>query len=144
MTTQSTYSERMPKATPGLIAGSDYNTATGVNEDAVALAFGVPVHQGVEDNGVKKAGVLANFRGVTVRDITLGAEKDAYPQYANVGLLNRGQIWVRPSVAVTPTDPVHYNGTTGDWLITGQQGPIVGAKWRTSAGPGEDALLELT
>ena len=140
---QRDYSERIDKPRAGTIKGSNFQTKTGNCEVALGLAFGVPVSQGVGDIGLLLAGAIGAFLGVTTRDIALGAEQDRYNQYQNVGYLTQGEIWVVASVAVSPADPVHFNATTGAWLITGGTGPIVGARWRTTAAPGEVAVLEL-
>ena len=146
---QTTYGERMLPPSPGTIAGSDFNTKTGTCEEAAGIGFGKPVSQGVNsDKGVALAGALADFLGISVRDIaahrlqaSVGA--DEYSQYSNMGYLSRGQIWVEASVAVEAGDPVHFNATTGVWLITGGTGPIPGARYVTSGGAGDRVLVEL-
>jgi hypothetical protein len=103
-----------------------------------ALASGRPVSQGAGDKGVVLGGALADFLGISVRDITLvdSSVLDKYPRYKNMAYLNSGQIWVEASVAVGAGDPVHYDTTTGAWKISGGIGPIVGARYVTSGAAG--------
>ena len=137
---QSTYSERIDKPRAGTIAGSDYNTKTGISEEADGIGFGLAVSQGAGDQGVTLGG--AAFLGVSVRDITLGAEVDVYPQYANVGVLTRGQIWVSPVTAVVAGAAVKYDTTTGRFDdSTGTT--IPGARWVDSADADGAARIEL-
>jgi hypothetical protein len=143
MSIQTTYDERIGVPRAGTIGGSDFNTKTGIVETAAGIAAGLAVSQGVADKGVVIGGLLVDFLGVSVRDITLGAETDVYPQYKNLGYISRGQIWVVASVAVAADDPVHYVQATGAFTNTGAIGPIVGARWVTSAASGERALIEL-
>lgn len=143
MAVQSTYSERMAAPSPGVIGGSDYDTITGLCESAApgGIPFGRAVSRGtLSDKGVVLGGALAGFRGVSVKENTLGAEQDKYLPPNNVGILQRGQIWLEPSVAVASDDPVHYDTTTGIFKISGGIGPIKGARWVTSCGIGGRAL----
>lgn len=140
---QTTYPSTMPKATAGLVKSSDHAAHTGVVETAAGIGFGKPVAQGAADNGVIAADTLAKFLGISVRDNAVAAETDLYPQYANMGYLKRGQIWVVVGADVVPGDPVHFNPTGGVWLKTGQQGPIPRARYATTAANGELALIEI-
>ena len=142
---QSTYAENIDAARAGLLAGCDYNIDTGIVETAAGIGFGLAVSQGsVSDKGVVLGGALAGFRGISVRDVTLGAEVDAYAQYKNLGVITRGKVWVTVAVAVAPNDPVHYVSATGAFTNTGDIGPILGARYVTTAGIGELAQVELS
>lgn len=147
MSIQTSYSERISPPSPGTIAGADYNTHTGNCETSAGIGFGLPVSQGTGDKGVVLGGALADFLGITVKDITLVASAsefvDKYEQYKNVGYIGRGQIWVLASVAVSAGDPVHYVSATGAWKMSGDIGPIVGARYVTSGGAGDRVLVEL-
>jgi len=140
---QTTYVEGMPKAAAGLVKSSDHAIHTGVVETTDGIGFGLPVAQGAADNGVIAADTLAKFLGISVRDVTVAAETDKYPRYANMGYLKRGQIWVVAGAQVVAGDPVHFNPTGGVWLKTGQQGPIPRARYATSAAIGEFVLIEI-
>jgi len=150
MTTQTTYSERIAPPMPGVIAGNMDNarTATGICETASpGIPFGRAVSIGaLSDQGIVLGGVLAGFRGISIRDVTLRGDLaviDAYLPPNSMGVLEKGDIWVEPAVAVDVTDPVHYIQATGVFTITGGIGPIIGAKWKTSCGIGGRAIVSL-
>jgi len=141
MAVQTSYSERMSPPGPGTISGSDFDTVTGLCETASpGIPFGRAVSQGtLSDKGVVLGGTAAAFRGVSVRDITLGAEQDAYLPPNNVGILKKGEVWLEPSVAVAANDIVHFDTATGIFKISG--GILVkGARWVTSCGVGGRAI----
>lgn len=134
---QTEYNENMKAPSPGTISSSDYDTRTGICETAAGIGFGLAVSQGtLSDKGVVIGGTLAKFRGISVKDITLGhrTDVDEYHQYDNVGYLSRGTIWVSPADAVAANDPVHFDGSTGRLTNAGGIGPIPGARWITSSG----------
>jgi hypothetical protein len=146
---QTSYSERMAPPSPGTISGTYDKGETGICETASpGIPFGRAVSQGtLSDQGVILGGTLAAFRGVSIRDITLGAEQDAYLPPNNVGVYMRGQIWVEPGEAVTADSPVYFNGATGVFYMAatgGALGPIKGARWKTSCGIGGRAVLDLS
>jgi len=138
ITTQSAYSETIAVGLPGQIVNQrNFDSITRTCEPAT-LAFGVACKQGTDrTHGVTVGGVLADFLGVTIRDVTLvdtvSANVDKYEVGNNVGILTEGEIWVSVSVDVTPDDPVHYNATTGVFAISGGTGPVVGARWMSSS-----------
>lgn len=144
---QTEYNATIEPGLPGLVVGSDWNADTGIVETAAGLAFGIVVCQGtVSDKGIKIGGALSTYRGVTIRDITLvhaAALLDKYAQYENAGVLTRGKIWVLTGGAVAPGDPVHFVAATGVLKASGDIGPIVGARWVTTAASGELAVVEL-
>lgn len=149
MTTQTTYSERMAPPSPGTIAGQDYQTDTGICEQASpGIPFGRAVSQGsLSDQGVILGGTAAGFRGLSVRDITLRGDLavvDAYLPPNSVGLLTEGPMWVEPATAVSANDAVYFNGTTGQ-LSNNASGTqlIKGARWKTSCGVGGRAIVEI-
>lgn len=143
---QSTYAEGMTRAVAGMVANmTNYDADTRNCETAAGIGFGKPVGQGTAENGGVLAGPLAGFVGVSVRDVTLVSDTaDEYQENDNMAVLTEGDINVVVSVAVLVTDPVHYNATTGAWLITGGEGPIVGARWMKGAGIGGVAVLRLS
>lgn len=145
---QSAYSERMVEGLPGQVANmTNWDADTRTCETAAGIGFGLPVGQGSADKGAVLAGALAGFVGVSVRDVTLDhdtAALDEYSQNENMAVLTEGDIWVTTSVAALPSDPVHYNATTGAWLITGGEGPIVGARWMRSSAIGGRNVLRLS
>lgn len=152
MATQTSYSERMAPPMAGVVAGQMDNarTTTGICETASpGIPFGRAVSQGsASDQGVIIGGTLAGFRGVTIRDVTLRGDRaadelDAYQVPDNVGILESGDIWVEPTVAVAANDVVWFNATTGTFNISTGIGPIPGARFKTSCGIGGRAILSL-
>jgi hypothetical protein len=77
---------------------------------------------------------------VSVKSSALGAEQDVYLPPDDMTILQRGQVWLEPSVAVNANDPVHFNGSTGVFTNTGGVGPVKGARWVTSCGIGGRAI----
>lgn len=138
---QSTYSETMKAPSPGTISSSDYNTITGLAEGG-DIGFGLAVSVGTVatkgDKATVVGGTLDKFKGISVRDIAAlrpADNSDKYRETANMGILQRGQIWVEPGEAVVADDPVFFNGTTGVLMKSntgGALGPIKGARWVTS------------
>jgi len=144
---QTTYREQMLDNSPGTLQGSDYNTETGICETVAGIPFGRAVSQGAEsDQGVIIGGSLAAFRGVAMKDVTLGAEQDTYLVPNNVGIMNRGTIWVEPNEAVTADAAVYFVAATGVFSdnASGAVGPIKGARWKTSCAANGRALLQLS
>jgi hypothetical protein len=146
---QTDYPSTMRKGLPGLIQGSDYNSRTGIVETEAGIGFGLPVSQGASEKGVVLGGALADFAGITIRDVAIGAEAgaagDKYPNTKNAGILTRGKIQVVAGAnGIVAGDPVHYNATTGVWLKTGQQGPIPHARYASNGDQGDIVEVELT
>jgi len=146
MAYQTEYKEQMVDNTPGTIAGNFDNarSSTGTCETEAGIGFGLAVSRGtLSDRGTVLGGTLTGFRGCSIKDITLGAEQDKYLPPNNMGVLESGEIWVEPAVAVDIGDPVHFNGATGVWSNTGGIGPVLGARWKTSCESGGRAILQL-
>jgi len=105
------YDARIAQALPGMIANSrPGDGVTVIIEDAAGVGFGVPVFQGVKDNGAT-ATPSAKFLGITPIDITLvhkGADVDRYKQGENATAKRGGVIWVtNGAAAVVKGDPVY-------------------------------------
>lgn len=150
MTTQTTYNERIAPNGPGVVAGNMDNAkvTTGICETASpGIPFGRAVSQGtLSDEGVVLGGSLIGFRGVSIRDVTLRGDLavvDAYLPPNGAGVLERGDIWVEPTVAVLAHDPVWFNATTGTFNKSTGIGPLPGAYFKTSCGIGGRAILSL-
>ena len=147
---QPTYQERHGVAYAGMIGSMvTYDAVTRSNETDTGMPFGVAVTRGADKvYGCKLGGVLADFLGVSIRDITvipatLGGTVDVYPDNLGVGILTQGEIWVKTKEAVIAGGPVHFDGATGLFGDTGTEGPIPGAYWRDSAALGELARIKL-
>lgn len=152
MTTQTTYASNISPPGPGTIAGNmdSAKVATGICETASpGIPFGRAVAQGtLSDQGIILGGAAATFKGISVRDITLrgdGAVVDAYLPPNSMGVLEEGDIWVEPSVAVAANDPVYFEPTTGVFRnILDVDGILVTrARFKTSCGVGGRAIISL-
>jgi hypothetical protein len=142
---QTAYTRYILPAQNGMLA-SEVNWAadTRIVETAAGIGFGLAVSQGVEDQGCILGG--SAFVGITRADPTIARSEsipvDKYPQYDNAGVLVTGDLWVIPSSAVAPTDPVHYNTTTGRLSASGGTA-ITQARWMTSADADGLAVVRL-
>jgi hypothetical protein len=147
---QSTYEERIAQAVAGQVANeTDWSADTGNCETEAGIGFGVVVGQGAADKGVVLgAATAAGFRGVSLRDVTLPpSQVDKYAKGQNVGILNRGDIWVTVGAAVQAGENATFVATTGvlsSAASSGSQFEIAGARWMTSAAPGGLAMLRLS
>lgn len=146
---QSTYTEQMKDNAPGTVAGNFDNarTSTGTCETDAGIGFGLAVSKGANsDRGVVIGGTLAGFRGATIKDITLDpANGDKYVKPNSMGILESGEIWVEPGHAVAVDDSVYFVAATGVFTnqSSGNQGPVLGAKFKTSCDTGGRAILQL-
>jgi hypothetical protein len=138
MATQTTYGDP-PLPSPGTIAGQNDNSriSSHINEDPTEITFGRAVCIGYLDNGVTQGGLLEDFVGCAVRDVT--TQKDI------LSVLDSGDIWVEPNAAVAINDPVYFVATTGVWSNspTGTVGPVPGARFKTSCESGGRAIVSL-
>lgn len=150
MTVQTTYSESMAAAKAGMPANAiPFDADSRICETAAGIAFGVAVGAGSADNGcVVGKGSGKGFVGVTIRDVTLDpADEDTYQQYAAVGVMTKGDIWVTTGGNVVDGGIVTFNNTTGVLSATAADGSntlVTGARWMTTASSGELARLRLT
>lgn len=144
---QSTYSENLSRALPGMPADADYSADTRIVETEAGIGFGVAVSQGTNDNGALiGAATAADFVGVSIRDKTVPDGTDIYADGANIGVMTRGDIWVTVGGDVVAGEDVTFVATTGvlsSAAISGSQFAITGARWMTSAASGALALLRL-
>lgn len=142
---QASYSENIDAARAGMRANMNIDRVdTRICETEAGIGFGLAVSQGTGDKGAVIGGTLAGFSGITVRDVTLEpGDEDVYQEGANMGVLTEGDIWVVAAAAVSAGQVVHFNATTGALTNTGGQGPIVGARWMTSADQGGLAIVRL-
>lgn len=144
---QTTYSENIPIALSGMLADGDNSVDTYVVETAAGIGFGLAVSQGTADGQcLIGAAAATGFIGVTVRDKTVPNGVDTFAQYDNVGVCQRGEIWVTTGGTVAAGGDVTFASTTGvlsSAATSGTQFAIAGARWRTSASSGGLALLSL-
>lgn len=143
---QSTYSENIAVALPGMAADADISADTRIVETAAGIGFGVAVSQGTSDKECLIGGASAAvFVGVTLRSIT--GDADSYDQYDNASVITRGDVWVTVAGDVTAGGDVTFKDTTGA-LSSAAAGAndfaIAGARWMTSASSGDLAKLRLS
>lgn len=138
MATQLSYNERHAEAVAGMRASMrDWDGMTRTNETDAGIGFGLAVKKGSADGLCALAGALPDFLGVSARDITLEvAQSDKYADKQNTGIQTAGEVWVQVTGAPGPTDPVHYNATTGVFASSGGSGPVRGARWMKTAANG--------
>lgn len=117
MAVQTSYSERHPAATAGLISAQVPNTRVSRVLESTSVGFGLAVSQGTNDHGCVIGGTLAGFLGATAKDITLvpttTSNQDLYKQGEDVNILSGGQVYVVPETNVAPNDLVYFDETTG-------------------------------
>jgi len=148
-TVQSTYSENIDAALPGMAADADFSADTRICETAAGIGFGLAVGQGTSDNEAKLApAAAADFVGITMRDRTLVNDSDdLYAQYENMAVMTEGDIWVTTGGVVSAGDNVTFVKSTGvlsSAATSGTQFEITGARWMTSAANGGLAKVRLS
>lgn len=146
--TQTSYSENMAAAVPGMPLNADFSADTRICETAAGIGFGLAVGQGSSDKGGKLgASDAGEFVGVSIRDKTLNNDlSDKYAQQENMGVMTRGDIAVVVGSDVAPGDVVTFDSETGVFSATeagAGQVQVVGARWMTSANNGGVAVLRL-
>lgn len=142
MAVQTSYAERMNPAVAGMPANMRNFDAITRTADG-GIAFGVAVSRDADDpeNKCAQGGALADFLGITYKDITLEvSQSDAFVDGNNVGIMTSGEVWVSVTGVPGPNDPVHYDATTGVFKSSGGNGPILGARWM---GETENGLCRL-
>ncbi len=144
MPVQDSYTENMRKGVPGQIADMTPSTLISRTvEEEGGIGFGVPVMQGTNDKGcLAYAGTVAPV-GITVRDRSLDANNpDAFGELDSARVMTEGTVWVTASVAVAAGDVVML---TAAGLFTNTGGTVYpNARWDTSAGAGEIAIVRLS
>lgn len=147
MALQTTYGERLLPAVAGQIANMRSRDVITRNcETAAGIGFGLAVGRGADkERGCVLGGTLPTFLGVSVKDITLVNDvADEYQENQSVGVFTEGEIWVQVTGNPDPSDPVHYDATTGIFAASGGSGPIVGARWASETHESGIAKLYLS
>lgn len=142
---QTVYKPQILPATVGMIADeASAEVMTRICETSAGIGFGLAVSIGtLSDKGCVLSSTTTGFLGVSVRDITLDrlpidplaadgstTAADTYPQYSNMAVLTRGNIWVMcyggGSAGVKSGDALwydnngHFSNTTGGSYSFGQ------------------------
>lgn len=150
MALQTTYGDTMKPGKAGMVANmTNWDGDTLICETEAGIPFGRVVGQGVDPKGgVIGAAAATGFRGISIRDVTLeSTDGDKYVEGQNMGVLNEGDIWVVTGGQVTAGQDVTFAAATGILSSAGASGSqfaIAGARWMTSAGSGELAIVRLS
>lgn len=118
---QDVYAEGYAKGFPGMVAnGETSNRISRTCEDAAGIAFGKAVFRGGGDEGCTATPAAGAHLGFAIADKGIpvlpgGVAADIYPQYASVGIMNRGAIYVVAGEAVTDGAPVYV--TAGGAIV---------------------------
>jgi hypothetical protein len=147
---QTRYSQYIAPGVEGMISemtGSEVGTK--ICETAAGIPFGKAVSWGAGPKGCVLGG--AKFCGLTVRDITLVLTPvdplsvtpnalDTYGRYANVAVMSRGHMWVRPQALVAPGDDAFYDPASG--LLGNAAAGLMASGWvRFSQQPAVNSTL---
>lgn len=150
MPVQTAYAETMKPGKAGMVANmTNWDADTLICETVAGIGFGLAVGQGSDAKGGRLGAAAATgFRGVSVRDVTLEVSAgDEYVQGQNMAILTEGDIWVVALAQVTAGQDVTFhkdNGTFSTAAADSNNFAIAGARWMTSAGAGELAVLRLS
>jgi hypothetical protein len=139
---QTSYSETVDQAVAGQIGNMVSSVLVSRTvEDAAGVAFGLPVAQGSEDEGVI-AYAGADFVGITVRERSVDpSAPNKFAQYDNARVLRKGAIWVTASKAVDAGDNVYLTDAGAYTNVEGSNFQIPGARWDTSTSGAALALV---
>jgi hypothetical protein len=149
---QASFPERMAQGKAGMVNRMvDYNAVTR-SVEGPAAGIGAPraVSQSTAyDINCILGGTLVGFVGITILDPTnippVGSTVpvDTTPQYMNIGVLTKGEIFVTATVPTLAGDPVHFGTTDGVLTNTGGIGPVPGARWKYARPANELNVVQL-
>ncbi len=107
---QSTYAAPISGAIAGLVANMETQKSITRRCEDTSLGFGKAVFQGTADNEVT-ATASAAFVGISMIDKTLeNATADVYTEGQNMGILEKGVIWVVAGGDVNAGEAVYVDG----------------------------------
>ena len=146
MPIQTTYSRYHAQALEGMVA--DQQSANFISRRATAaIGFGKVVLQGATDDACKAVdGSAARFVGVTVRDLSTGADSpDQFAANDAVRIIDEGTIWVIAGENVAAGDRAAYLTADGTFrkATTANTTAIDGARFDTTAASGALVKLKL-
>lgn len=150
MPVQTAYEQNMKPGKLGMVANmTGWDGDTLLCETVAGIGFGKAVGQGSDPKGVRLGAAAATgFRGIAIRDVTLEVSAgDKYLQGQNVAVLTEGDIWVLANAQVTAGQDVTFHKDTGVLSTVAADSnnfAIAGARWMTSAGAGELAIVRLS
>jgi hypothetical protein len=148
---QSTFPEQMRQGFPGMVNRMvDYNAVTRSAEGGNIPACRAVSQSAAADIGAVLGGTLVGFLGITILDPTLvipvGSpiiDPTTYPQYQNLGVLTKGEIFAQATVPTLAGDPVHFGAADGVLTNTGGIGPVPGARWKYARPANELNVVQL-
>jgi hypothetical protein len=150
MPVQTVFSPTLRAGIPGMVNRMvDYNAVSRSCDTPAGIAPARAVSQGAWDGGAVIGGTLNGFLGITILDPTLVNPSFApladgvYAQYAEMGILTKGEIFALCVLACVAGDPLSFIAADGTLTNTG--GVVVpGARWKyTRATPGDLNVLQL-
>ncbi|MBK8199226.1 MAG: hypothetical protein IPK75_12755 [Acidobacteria bacterium] len=146
MPIQTTYSRYHDQAYEGMIA--DQQSANFFSKRAAAaIGFGKAVLQGATDDACKAVdGSAARFLGVTVRDLSTGADSpDQFKANDAVRIIDQGTIWVVAGENVAAGDRAAYLTADGSFkkATTADTTAIDSARFDSTAASGALVKLKL-
>lgn len=142
MAIQTVYNETMDAGRVGAIADTGTKTLISRTAEVGAVGFGLPVAQGVADNGAHKAktGDTA-ILGITVRERS--ATDDQWAVGESMRVMTQGVIWVEAAATVAAGDPVHVLVDTA--TFSNAAGVVIaGARYDSSGTSGDLVKVRLT
>jgi hypothetical protein len=147
---QATFPEQMRQGIPGMINRMvDYNAVTRSAEGTNIPAARAVSQSTAADVSAILGGTVAGFVGITILDPTIvqvigsGLAPETYPQYSNMGVLTKGEIFATNAVATIAGDPVHFGAVDGILTNTGAVGPVPGARWKYTRPANELNVVQL-
>jgi hypothetical protein len=146
---QATFSEQMKQGVPGMVNRMvDYNAVTRSAEGSPIPACRAVSQSTASDIGAIIGGSANGFVGITILDPTIvqvlgsGLAPETYPQYANMGVLTKGEIFATCAAATLAGDPLSFTAADGTLLNTG--GVVVpGGRWKYSRPANELNVVQL-
>jgi hypothetical protein len=136
MPVQTTFSENIRQGLPGMVNRMvDYNAVSRSCSTPAGIPAARAVSQGATDIEAVIGGTANGFLGLTILDPTLIVPTaqvfvdGVYPQYAEMGILTKGEMFATAPVAVAAGDPVSFIAADGTLTNTG--GVVIpGARWK--------------
>lgn len=148
---QTSYPTEMAVALEGQLADLQPRSIAGYAAE-VEVPFGRLVIQGTKDSQCKLP-ATTGFKPLGVTVHSHAREIDAVTKNDMVNVLRQGAVWVRPETVVAAGGAVYVRHTAGDAgqtpgrfradADTDKADLLAGARWRTSAGAGQLAILEI-
>jgi len=124
----------------------EWNAITRTKEGSGTLAFGVPVMPGTGEHTciILDATSGRNVLGITEASQVLAHTGDAYAQYDNVGICEKGVIGVLLGANVTAGAQARFNTANGTWTGAAQSATVVtipGAQFEVAGSNGAVGLV---